>query len=152
VLSSDLPGVNPATLNGVVLYYRLIFKRSGFGDSTELSRVGLSHKGCMTWCPKRLQDKDHTYISGSMDERIRMSSRCLAQPQQKTIGYIWIFISPMKSTFQWIKRQGNWRFLQADVTKSLKVAHAEILDSKQCWSETAIAPSIRLRLWWMSTH
>jgi hypothetical protein len=23
-------------------------------------------KGCMTWCPKRLQDEDHTYISGSM--------------------------------------------------------------------------------------
>jgi hypothetical protein len=25
-----------------------------------------------------------------MDERIMMSSRCLAQPLQKTIGYIWI--------------------------------------------------------------
>jgi hypothetical protein len=45
-------------------------------------------KGCVTWCPKRLQDEDHTYISGSMDERIMMSSRCLAQPLQKTIGYI----------------------------------------------------------------
>jgi hypothetical protein len=42
-LSSDLPGVNPATLNGMVLYYRLMTKRSGLGDSTELSRVGLSH-------------------------------------------------------------------------------------------------------------
>jgi hypothetical protein len=31
-------------------------------------------KGCMTWCPKRLQDEDHTYIPGSMDERIMMSS------------------------------------------------------------------------------
>jgi hypothetical protein len=30
--------------------------------------------GCLTWCPKRLQDKDHMYISGSMDERITMSS------------------------------------------------------------------------------
>jgi hypothetical protein len=45
-------------------------------------------KGCAAWCPKRLQDEDHTYISGSMDERIMMSSRCLAQPLQKTIGYI----------------------------------------------------------------
>jgi hypothetical protein len=45
-------------------------------------------KGCMTWCPKRLQDKDHVYIYGSMDERITMSSRCLVQPQHKTIGYI----------------------------------------------------------------
>jgi hypothetical protein len=26
-------------------------------------------KGCMTWCPKRLQDEDHTYISGSMDKK-----------------------------------------------------------------------------------
>jgi hypothetical protein len=40
-------------------------------------------KGCMTWCPKRLQDEDYTYISGSMDKKIMMSSRCFAQPQQK---------------------------------------------------------------------
>jgi hypothetical protein len=39
---SDLPGVNPATLNGMVLYYRLMTKWSGLGDSTDLSRVGLS--------------------------------------------------------------------------------------------------------------
>jgi hypothetical protein len=45
-------------------------------------------KGCVAWCPKRLQDEDHTYISGSMDERIMMSSRCLVQSLQKTIGYI----------------------------------------------------------------
>jgi hypothetical protein len=44
-LSSDLPGVNPATLNGILLYYRLMTKWSGLGDSTELSRVGLS-QGC----------------------------------------------------------------------------------------------------------
>jgi hypothetical protein len=42
VFPSDLPGVNPATLNGMVLYYRLMTKWSGLGDSTELSRVGLS--------------------------------------------------------------------------------------------------------------
>jgi hypothetical protein len=41
-MSSDLPGVNPATLNGMLLYYRLMTKWSGLGDSTELSRVGLS--------------------------------------------------------------------------------------------------------------
>jgi hypothetical protein len=40
---SDLPGVNPTTLNGMLLYYRLMTKWSGLGDSTELSRVGLSH-------------------------------------------------------------------------------------------------------------
>jgi hypothetical protein len=39
---SDLPSVNPAILNGMLLYYRLMTKWSGLGDSTELSRVGLS--------------------------------------------------------------------------------------------------------------
>jgi hypothetical protein len=38
----------------------------------------------------------------------------------------------MKSTFQWIKRQDNRSFLQADMAESPMVAHAEILDSKQC--------------------
>jgi hypothetical protein len=40
---SDLLGVKPTTLNGMLLYYRLMTKWSGLGDSTELSRVGLSH-------------------------------------------------------------------------------------------------------------
>jgi hypothetical protein len=38
----DLSGVNPAALNGMILYYRLMTKWSGLGNSTELSRVGLS--------------------------------------------------------------------------------------------------------------
>jgi hypothetical protein len=42
VFPSDLPGVNPATLNGMILYYRLMTRWSGLGDSTELSRMGLS--------------------------------------------------------------------------------------------------------------
>jgi hypothetical protein len=45
-MSSDLPGVNPATLNRILLYYRLMTKWSGLGDSTELSRVGLSQCPC----------------------------------------------------------------------------------------------------------
>jgi hypothetical protein len=45
VFPSDLPGVNPATLNGMLLYYRLMTKWSGLGDSTELSRAGLSQLG-----------------------------------------------------------------------------------------------------------
>jgi hypothetical protein len=36
------PGVNPAILNGMLPYYRLMTKWSGLGDSTKLSRVGLS--------------------------------------------------------------------------------------------------------------
>jgi hypothetical protein len=42
VFPSDLPGVNPATLNEIVLYYRLMTKWSGLGDSTKLSQMGLS--------------------------------------------------------------------------------------------------------------
>jgi hypothetical protein len=42
MLSSDLPGVNPTTLNRMILYYRLMTKGSGLGDSTKLSRMGLS--------------------------------------------------------------------------------------------------------------
>jgi hypothetical protein len=42
VFPSDLPGVNPAILNGMLPYYRLMTKWSGLGDSTELSQVGLS--------------------------------------------------------------------------------------------------------------
>jgi hypothetical protein len=45
-VSSDLPGVNPATLNEMILYYHLITKWSGLGNSTELSQMGLSH-GCI---------------------------------------------------------------------------------------------------------
>jgi hypothetical protein len=71
---------------------------------------------------------------------------------EKTIGYIWIFRSSMKSTLQRIMWQGNRRFLHADMAESPMVAHAEILNSKQCWSETAIAPSFGLRLRWMSTR
>jgi hypothetical protein len=40
-VASDLPGVNPATLNGMLLCYRLMTKWSGLGDSTESSQVGL---------------------------------------------------------------------------------------------------------------
>jgi hypothetical protein len=42
VFPSDLPGVNPTTLNGMLLYYRVMTQWSGLGDSTEVSRVGLS--------------------------------------------------------------------------------------------------------------
>jgi hypothetical protein len=45
VFPSDLPGLNPKTLNKMILYCRLMTKLSGLGDSTELSRMGLSH-----WC------------------------------------------------------------------------------------------------------
>jgi hypothetical protein len=51
-MSNDLPGVNPATLNGILLYYRLKTKWSGLGDSTELSRVGLSHLRSPSCCDR----------------------------------------------------------------------------------------------------
>jgi hypothetical protein len=43
VFSSDLPGFDPATLNGMIPYYRLMTKWSGYDNSTELSWMGLLH-------------------------------------------------------------------------------------------------------------
>jgi hypothetical protein len=64
-------------------------KRDGEGFYYHQSHAAMvmifEAKGCETWCPKRLKDKDHTYISGSMDERITMSSQCLHEPQQKEL-------------------------------------------------------------------
>jgi hypothetical protein len=40
---SSNSGVDSATLNGILLYYRLMTKWSGLGGRMELSRVGLSH-------------------------------------------------------------------------------------------------------------
>jgi hypothetical protein len=48
VCPGDLQGVNPATLNEMILYYRLMTKWSGLGDSTELSRMGLSQSSALT--------------------------------------------------------------------------------------------------------
>jgi hypothetical protein len=84
--------------------------------------------------------------------RIMMSSICVANPQQEKIRYIWILRSSLKYSFQRIKRQGNRRFLQVDMAQSPMVAHAEILDSKQCLCKTTIAPSFGLRLRQMRTR
>jgi hypothetical protein len=40
--SSYLPSFDPPTLNEMVLYYRLMIKWSGLGNSTKLSQMGLS--------------------------------------------------------------------------------------------------------------
>jgi hypothetical protein len=66
VFPSDLPGVNPSTLNGMILYYRLMTKWSGFGDTTELSWVGLSqaarqHKGFLCWRLLRLPARERFF-------------------------------------------------------------------------------------------
>jgi hypothetical protein len=42
VISSDLPSVNPTTLNGMICYCVLMTKWSGLGDSMKLSRMELS--------------------------------------------------------------------------------------------------------------
>jgi hypothetical protein len=59
---SDLPGVNLATLNEILIYYRLMTKWSGLGDSTELSRVGLSH-----WSYLSIEyfSSDSSHVSGA---------------------------------------------------------------------------------------
>jgi hypothetical protein len=73
-MSSDLLGVNPATLNGMLLYYRLMTKWIGLGDSMELSQVGLSHQRCLrlghlarscralVWAPKAQQTQGSNKI------------------------------------------------------------------------------------------
>jgi hypothetical protein len=57
VFSSDLPGVNPTTLNGMILYYHLMTKWSDLGDSTKLSRAAPtpSAKLLVASTPARLQ-------------------------------------------------------------------------------------------------
>jgi hypothetical protein len=45
-------------------------------------------KGCVAWCPKRFKMKTTRTSSDRWTKRIMMSSRCLAQPQQKRVGYI----------------------------------------------------------------
>jgi hypothetical protein len=63
---SDLPGVNPTTLNGILLYCRLMTKWSGLGDSTELSRMGLSQAaptrevGAFTLSPRAAEAAEET--------------------------------------------------------------------------------------------
>jgi hypothetical protein len=89
-------------------------------------------KGCVAWCPKRLQDEDHTYISESMDKK---DNDVIKMPCTTSAENNWTYLdfrSSMKSTFKRIKRQGNRRFLQVDMVESPMVARAEILDSKQC--------------------
>jgi hypothetical protein len=45
-------------------------------------------KGCVAWSPKRLQDEDHTYISGSMDKKDNDIIKMPCTTSEKTIGYI----------------------------------------------------------------
>jgi hypothetical protein len=47
---SDLPGFDPATVNEMILYYRLMTKWSGLGDTTKLSRMRLSHPSLSSSC------------------------------------------------------------------------------------------------------
>jgi hypothetical protein len=57
VFPSDLPGVNSATLNEMVLYYRLMTKWSGLGDSMKLSRMGLSHTLINIYSSRIIKDR-----------------------------------------------------------------------------------------------
>jgi hypothetical protein len=70
VLLSDLPGVIPATLNGMILYYRLMNKWSGLGDSTELSRMGLSRM-----CSKKIKDKYVSQCGAIVTDNVPISYR-----------------------------------------------------------------------------
>jgi hypothetical protein len=94
VLSSDLPGFNPATLNGVILYYRLMTKWSCLGDSTELSRIGLSHLRMWLVYLQKITEhnepcmpalmKASTYIIIHYRNGIHALSRCMDSVQPRT--------------------------------------------------------------------
>jgi hypothetical protein len=92
VSSSDLPGVNPTTLNGMILYYRLMTKRSGLGDSTELSRMGLS------------QTRGHTSSAASRD-----TSSPTAQRRSRTRMAISTSQGRMASTGQGVTTRASTR-------------------------------------------
>jgi hypothetical protein len=89
-------------------------------------------KGCMAWCPKRLQDEDHTNISGSMDKK---DNDVIEMPCTTSAENNWIYLNFQKLHEVYVPTNqvaGNRRLLQADMAESPMVAHAEILDSKQC--------------------
>jgi hypothetical protein len=50
-------------------------------------------KGSMTWCPKRLQDEDHTYISGSMDKK---DNDVIKMPCTTSAENNWIYLNFQK--------------------------------------------------------
>jgi hypothetical protein len=91
-MSSDLPGVNPATLNGMILYYRLMTKWTGLGDSTELSRRGLSHGApgnvCITH-PLWISLSEHLPL-WELDEEMRLLVIALPlwDPQRRRTSFV----------------------------------------------------------------
>jgi hypothetical protein len=50
-------------------------------------------KGCVTWCLKRLQDEDHTYISGSMDKK---DNGVIKMPCTTSAENNWIYLNFQK--------------------------------------------------------
>jgi hypothetical protein len=83
--------------------------------------------------PRRPQDQGRQHI-GSIHKKFLFPS-ISAQPQGRTTGYRWIFISPMKLRFQRIKNQVNRRFLQVGMAELPKVARSEI-SGQQARAET----------------
>jgi hypothetical protein len=47
-------------------------------------------KGWVAWCPKRLQDEDHTYISGSMDKK---DNDVIKMPCTTSAENNWIYLN-----------------------------------------------------------
>jgi hypothetical protein len=66
-----LPGVNPTTLNGIILYYRLMTKCRGLVDSTELSRMGLSHNASHYPLPIPIDGGSIATIAEALVQRIQ---------------------------------------------------------------------------------
>jgi hypothetical protein len=134
VLSSDLLGVNPATLNGILLYYRLITKWSGLGNSTELSRVGFSQDfvGC------RLDRKSTSgtcqFLGSSL---VSWASRKQSSVAQSTTEAEYVATASCCSQLLWITytmsdfgEDYTHVPLQCDSTSAISVAKNPVLHSK----------------------
>jgi hypothetical protein len=98
VFPSDLPGVNPTTLNGMLLYYRLMTKGSGLGDSTELSRVGLSHSRACS--QRRSGERRNTAGDVAQSEGTTPSSSPSDWPRRRRDRPCWTWSRLRKEKFQ----------------------------------------------------
>ena len=91
----------------------------------------------------------------SSDEFTRRycSHQYSAQPQKQITAYFWIFKRSTKFPSQRIKNEVNRRFLQAVMTKTLKIVHSEnFWTARSTNSETGITPSFGLCLKWITTR
>jgi hypothetical protein len=83
-------------------------------------------KWCMTWCPKRLQDEDHTYISRSMDKK---DNDVIKMPCKNSAENNWICLNFQKIHELYVPMNQVAR--QSEVPTS---RYGRITDGCTCWN------------------